>query len=487
MIKALVSILVGTYSSERLEQIFEEIFSSSICECIEVVYVDDAIETSTWKIACHYQKLYPSKITVSRNRVPLGSEKNTSNLLRMATCNVYTLIADYSDVDIWLLIQEIKDLRETGYRKGFQTLHLKNGFGTLRQPYPSLSNKTLLSPNPIVWITVHNYNYGRFLRQCLDSLVNQTYKNIRISFSDNASEDDSWEIANEFMERYPGKFGITRNRINMGSKINIQNCEFHLEGDYYLQLCSDDRLALDCIEKCLYAFQGNPDAAMLIFHRDIEDTQGRIFKEPPFFNCSFKASATSIADVYLMSSINPSISQIMYSLKVAMPKLDSTLIDRWFSNRFRDFILSIEHPVIYINEALLINRIHGANDNLDIARNLIEVLGPYIANIEFELIAKERNQNLQNAGKWHRKLASLALRYSYRSLINGDLVLARRYYYLSMAITQETDDSDANILIERAINGTHVEREAALEALSELPSFRTRSVSYDPPLNASTL
>jgi glycosyltransferase involved in cell wall biosynthesis len=482
-------------------QIFEEIFSSQISDCIEIVYVDDAMDMLSWKVALHYVNLHPAAITASRNRTPLGSYNNRINLLRMATGNAYAVTTEDSDVEVSLILKEITDYLESGYQKRFIVLHLNQRLRRLSNSVMKQINANaallaggipgqelpMLSRNPLVCVTVHNYNYGRFLRQCLDSLINQTYRNIRIIFSDNASEDDSWVIANEFMEQYPQKFAITRNRMNMGSKNNIQNCEFHLEGDYYIQLCSDDRLATDCIEKCVSAFRANSDAAMLIFHRSIEDGEGKVSKEFPFFNCSFRAPAGAIADIYLMSSVNPSISQIMYNLKVGMPTVEKTLIDRWFSNRFRDFILSIEYPVLYISEPLMFHRIHGTNDNLDIAKNLVEVIGPYIANIEFELIVKDRHRSLKNTGKWVEKLASLALRYSFRAVIEDDIVLAERYYYLSLAISPQSKDSSTHLLINKAIDGTPQEKHDAREALKTLPSFHTRATSYEPPLDATPI
>jgi len=501
MTEKLVSILICNHSAERLEQIFIEIFSSQISDHIEIVYVDDAMDMLSWKMALHYVNLHPGAITVSRNRTPLGSYNNRINLLRMATGKAYAVTTEDSDVEISLILAEITDYLESGYQSRFIALYLNRRLQSLTNSVMKQLNANVAllagcipgqelpipSRNPLVCITVHNYNYGRFLRQCLDSLINQTYRNIRILFSDNASEDDSWVIANEFMERYPQKFAITRNRINMGSKKNIQNCEFHLEGDYYIQLCSDDRLATDCVEKCVSAFRANSDAAMLIFHRNIEDAGGQITKEFPFFNCSFRAPAGAIADVYLMSSVNPSISQIMYNLKIGIPTFERTLIDRWFSNRFRDFILSIEYPVLYINEPLMFHRIHGLNDNLDIAKNLVEVIGPYIANIEFELIGKDRNYPLKNTGKWVEKLASLALRYSYRALTDEDTVLAERYFYLSLAISPQSSDSNTHILISKAINGATKERYEALEALKNLLSLHKRATSYSPPFGATPL
>ena len=45
--------------------------------------------------------------------------------------------------------------------------------------------------NPLVSILITNYNGGKFIKRCLNSCVNQTFKNNEIIFFDDASKDNS--------------------------------------------------------------------------------------------------------------------------------------------------------------------------------------------------------------------------------------------------------------------------------------------------------
>ena len=55
--------------------------------------------------------------------------------------------------------------------------------------------------DPLVSVIIYNYNYGRYLSACFDSVINQSYQNIEILFSDNASTDDSWKIAQKLQSK----------------------------------------------------------------------------------------------------------------------------------------------------------------------------------------------------------------------------------------------------------------------------------------------
>ena len=55
---------------------------------------------------------------------------------------------------------------------------------------------------PLVSIVIPNYNYGQYLRECFDSILAQTYTNYEVIFRDNASTDDSFQIAMEYYYKF---------------------------------------------------------------------------------------------------------------------------------------------------------------------------------------------------------------------------------------------------------------------------------------------
>ncbi|NJN12561.1 MAG: glycosyltransferase family 2 protein, partial [Richelia sp. RM1_1_1] len=51
-----------------------------------------------------------------------------------------------------------------------------------------------IESNLLVSILINNYNYERFIKQAIDSALNQTYKNIEVIVVDDGSTDTSGEI-----------------------------------------------------------------------------------------------------------------------------------------------------------------------------------------------------------------------------------------------------------------------------------------------------
>ena len=110
-----------------------------------------------------------------------------------------------------------------------------------------------------VSIVIPIYNVEKYLRQCLDSVVNQTLKDIEIICVNDGSKDSSADIIEEYVRKDPRVKAIHKENSGYG---NSMNRGFDMAtGEYIGIVESDDYAELDMFEK-LYncAKEGNLDA-----------------------------------------------------------------------------------------------------------------------------------------------------------------------------------------------------------------------------------
>lgn len=337
---------------------------------------------------------------------------------------------------------------------------------------------------PLVTVTIHNYNYGRYLRQCLDSVFSQTYDNIEICFSDNASKDDSWDIAVDYARKYPGRMTLTCNRKNFGSDANFANCLLNVRGKYFVELCSDDALMPEFVKQCVHALETHPNAGFAMVHRTIIDENGRRTEEPPFYNQTCIIPGPEQAAVYMMASVNPSISQIMYNRKMTHGKgVVGGIAARWYGTRIMDFNICCESDMAYIKEALLLHRLHSGNESARVAENLMEIIGPYVLQHQFAEIASPYNLTkvIERLPQSLDKLGHLCLRYCARSLCVNDERRARRYFHLAVAIMPEITGDPIFKKLDEYWKSDGSEKFRIVETLRSSGNLLNRGVSYDPP------
>lgn len=90
------------------------------------------------------------------------------------------------------------------------------------------------------------YNVSNYLRKCLESIINQTYKNIEIIIINDGSIDNSYDICLEYKEK--DKRIKLINQENMGLSEARNTGLKYATGDYIWFIDSDDYIELNSIE-----------------------------------------------------------------------------------------------------------------------------------------------------------------------------------------------------------------------------------------------
>lgn len=123
-------------------------------------------------------------------------------------------------------------------------------------------------------VVIPNYNYARYLQDCIDSVRNQQAERLRILIIDNASTDDSAAVARTLASADPRIELMLRPR-NLGAHASFNDGIDWAQSDYFLILCSDDYLAPGALARAMSFMEQNDDVHMIHgrthFRDDIND------------------------------------------------------------------------------------------------------------------------------------------------------------------------------------------------------------------------
>lgn len=109
---------------------------------------------------------------------------------------------------------------------------------------------------PLVTIGVPVYNGGEHLRQTLNSLLQQDYARLEIIIADNASTDDTAEIAREYANTYPNII-YHRHAENLGSAVNFTKLTEMAHGKYFMWAATHDKWSSSMISRAVEVMESD--------------------------------------------------------------------------------------------------------------------------------------------------------------------------------------------------------------------------------------
>ncbi len=160
----------------------------------------------------------------------------------------------------------------------------------------------------IVDIILPNYNKSNFLKEAINSLINQTYKNFHIYIIDDNSTDDSWTI----IEGFKNLNNITSIRLkkNMGPSF-CRNYGMRVSNSKYISFIdSDDSWELDKLEKQIdFMEKNNFNFTYTDYVPFFQDKNKKTFKKQTLlrdnfnFNSFIKNSSINTTTMIIQRSI----------------------------------------------------------------------------------------------------------------------------------------------------------------------------------------
>ena len=205
-----------------------------------------------------------------------------------------------------------------------------------------------------VSIIINCFNSEKYLKQCLDSVINQTYQNFEAIIWDNQSTDNTKKIFDQFKDNRL-KYFYSEEFTNLSEARN--RALEKISGNYIAFLDSDDEWHYTKLEKQItFMKQNNADISFTNYYKKIE---GRKFSKIKKYYHKF-----------------PKKNLIENLLKIYFVSISTVIIDKRnfgpfsFNRKYHmigdfDFILqhSLSKKILGINKPLAVIRFHQNNES----------------------------------------------------------------------------------------------------------------------------
>lgn len=172
-----------------------------------------------------------------------------------------------------------------------------------------------------VSVIVPIYNVEKYLKRCLEAIINQTYKNLEIILVDDGAKDSSGRICDEY--------SINDDRIHVIHKENAgagiaRNVALDVAtGDYVTFVDSDDYMDLTMYEKMVCNAKLH-NADLVIAGADFINAKGQLkrYNANPFANKNVFESEVDIQDVMtnMLEMVNNTRNKSSYPIDMALWK-----------------------------------------------------------------------------------------------------------------------------------------------------------------------
>jgi glycosyltransferase involved in cell wall biosynthesis len=131
---------------------------------------------------------------------------------------------------------------------------------------------------PMVSIIIPVYNAVAYISRCLDSILNQTYRDFEIVCINDASTDQSCEIIQKYQNQYPGQINL-QSQENSGAGESRNHGIRCASGKYLFFVDNDDYIDKDYIETFVEAAEKNGADMVLGGYRHVDQNGKCFFQE----------------------------------------------------------------------------------------------------------------------------------------------------------------------------------------------------------------
>jgi len=220
---------------------------------------------------------------------------------------------------------------------------------------------------PEVSVIMNCLNCEKFLSEAIDSVYDQNYQDWEIIFWDNASTDNSADIAKSYDNRL--RYFRGEHTIPLGYARNMA-----LEkatGTYVAFLDCDDLWLPEKLEKQIELFKKNPEVALVYSNCYVIDMSGNIMKTS--FETSEPARGQAFNELFLRNNFIPLLTVVIR--KTVLDKVGKFEPLYKISEEYDIFLkITHSHLIDYVDSPLAKYRVHSANFSINLNIGIKEEL-----------------------------------------------------------------------------------------------------------------
>lgn len=217
-----------------------------------------------------------------------------------------------------------------------------------------------------VEILLATYNGEKYLREQLDSILKQSYKNWFVRIRDDGSKDSTIEIIKEYREKYPEKFIFLEDNLkNLGVCLNFKELMLKSEAPYVMLCDQDDYWLENKIEITLNKMKESENIygvnTPIYIHTDLTMVNSKLeivydsyWKFKNIDNNNAKETSFIILG-NVATGCSTMMNRALVDISKNIPK-EALMHDWWIC-----IVASLLGQVISLPEKTILYRIHGNN------------------------------------------------------------------------------------------------------------------------------
>lgn len=177
-----------------------------------------------------------------------------------------------------------------------------------------------------VSVLIPTYNSQKYIKRCLDSVLNQSYKNIEIVIVDDGSKDNTVEIINEYISKYDNIKLICKEKnegLFLSRKTAIENCS----GDVIAFLDSDDFIEQNYYEVVVSNLKSNNSDICIVDAYEFEHQETKKIYNSNLYNANINVVGKKCFELFFETKAKDRTYQYLWNKIITKDLLQRSMKD----------------------------------------------------------------------------------------------------------------------------------------------------------------